>query len=272
MPRGVGLNQSVNLHFENGKVFTITYDYIGPSIFSYNITSYDDFPWFLLWGVGFDFLAENNVTINNQLFNFTKSIGGNNLDNAVGFEMNRFPNFTSGTQLNITINVANQISDQVTFYYFPQSINITEKKFILSYSGGSFEINGAFITNDASLVFVTINGTQCSISSYTNTRFTITYPPKNVGFDYVLILTVGGYRAESAVDFINGLTPTQTSTPTPTQTSTPNSTPKPSDDSKISISSNLKILVVVDDPLSPLNELNAIYELDVDQNNPNLNK
>ncbi|KAM9997726.1 hypothetical protein ACTFIY_007386 [Dictyostelium cf. discoideum] len=70
-----------------------------------------------------------------------------------------------------------------------------------------------------------------------NTKFAITYPPKDVDNDYVLILTVGGYREESVVDFIKGSTPTPSQTSTPSPSSTPNSS-----DSKISISSNITII------------------------------
>ncbi|KAN0030977.1 hypothetical protein ACTA71_003949 [Dictyostelium dimigraforme] len=77
--------------------------------------------------------------------------------------------------------------------------------------------------NNISLVNVTINGKQSSISSYSNIKFTINYPPNDPDTDYVLIIIVDGYRAESSVDLIDPSIPTPT--PTSTSTSTPSKTP-----------------------------------------------
>ncbi|KAK5577146.1 hypothetical protein RB653_002084 [Dictyostelium firmibasis] len=248
--RGIGKNIQKTITFQNNQTYTFNYSYIPPTIKQYSIIEIFDSKFFTLNGTGFNYQGENNVTINGTPITFTNAIGRSFYDDMIGFPFSQFPNLVLESKFTVSIDVAGQVSNQVTFYYFP-SINITEENLVLNNTGGSIDITGSFITNNSSLISVSINGTNCLLKSYTNSKFTISYPQLEVGDDYVLTLFVGGYALKLPVTYIQGPTPspTQTSTPTstptltptltPTQSQTPTPTSEPNDDA--SLSSNLSI-------------------------------
>ncbi|KAK5577114.1 hypothetical protein RB653_002052 [Dictyostelium firmibasis] len=227
---GFGKNLQKTITLQNNQKVTLNFSYIPPTIKSYSIFELMNSKFFVLNGTGFNFKGENNVTINGIPITFSNSGGGSNSDNIIGFNFTQFPSLAIETQFTVSIDVGGQVSNQVTFYYFP-SITITEKSLVLNSTGGSINITGSFITNNSSLISVSINGTKCSLISYTNSLFTISYPQFEVGDDYVLTLVVGGYAINLPVTYVQGPTPsptqTSTSTPTPTPSPTSTSTPTP---------------------------------------------
>ncbi|KAK5577147.1 hypothetical protein RB653_002085 [Dictyostelium firmibasis] len=241
---GIGKNIQKTITLQNNQTVTLNFSYIPPTIKSYSILEIMDSKFFTLNGTGFNFQGENNVTINGTPIPFSNSRGGSIYDNIIGLDLNHLPSLAIETQFTVSIDVAGQVSNQVTFYYFP-SINIIENSLVLNSTGGSIDITGSFITNNSSLISVSINGTNCLLKSYTNSKFRISYPQLEVGDDYVLTLFVGGYTVNLPVTYIQGPTPS----PTQTSTSTPTPTSEPNDDgslaSILSIPSCLLIILLI---------------------------
>ncbi|KAM9948113.1 hypothetical protein ACTFIT_001460 [Dictyostelium discoideum] len=152
----------------------------------------------------------------------------------IALPFDELPNFATESNFTVSALVGGQSSNEVTFYYF-NSINITEEKLVLNNTGGSVDINVLFGTNNISF---SINGTNCLVTSYTNSKLTIEYPSKQVGDNYVLILNVGGYAVNLVVEYIEG---GETPTPSTTPSTTPSSTPTQSSDDDGSTSSTLSI-------------------------------
>ncbi|KAM9970579.1 hypothetical protein ACTFIR_002440 [Dictyostelium discoideum] len=243
IPTGVGTNKNITVTFQNGQQRTFYYDYIPPFIKSYSFQEIDGQKYFTINGTGFDFYNSNNITINGQQITFYNALGGGDNDGMIGLHFSSLPNFATESKFTVSALVGGQSSNEVTFYYF-NSINITEEKLVLNNTGGSVDINGLFGTNDTSMVSVSINGTNCLVTSYTNSKLTIQYPSNQIGDSYVLTLNVGGYAVNLVVKYIEGgETPTPSTTPstTPTQSTTPSSTPTQSPDGDGSTSSTLSI-------------------------------
>ncbi|KAM9993629.1 hypothetical protein ACTFIZ_011601 [Dictyostelium cf. discoideum] len=229
IPMGIGTNKSITVTFQNGEQRTFEYSYVPPFIKSYAVIEFGSNKYFTINGTGFDFDAPNNITINGQQIAFYNALGGGNNDGMIGLLFNELPNFETESKFTVSAFVGGQSSNEVTFYYF-NSINITEEKLVLNNTGGSVDINGSFGTNNISLVSVSINGTICLVTSYTNSKLTIKYPSNQVGDNYVLTLNVGGYAVNLAVEYIQGgeITPSPTpSTDPPTPSTDP---PTPSTD------------------------------------------
>ncbi|KAM9970570.1 hypothetical protein ACTFIR_002431 [Dictyostelium discoideum] len=211
IPRGVGTNKSIDVTFQNGEQRTFNYSYLPPFIKSYAFLELDGQNYFTINGTGFDFDNSNSIIINGQQFKFSEAWGGGHYDCLITLNIEELPNFATESKFTVSALVGGQSSNKVTFYYF-NSINITEEKLVLNNTGGSVDINGSFGTNKISLVSVSINGTNCLVTSYKNSKLTIQYPSKQVGNNYVLTLNVGGYAVNLVVEYIEG-----GETPTPTQ-------------------------------------------------------
>ncbi|KAM9995116.1 hypothetical protein ACTFIY_001299 [Dictyostelium cf. discoideum] len=225
VPKGVGTNKSITVTFQNGEQRTFDYSYVPPFIKSYAFLEIGSNKYFTINGTGFDFENSNNITINGQQITFYNAIGGGDNDAMIGLSINELPNFDTESKFTVSAFVGGQSSNEVTFYYF-NSINITEEKLVLNNTGGSVDINGSFGTNNISLISVSINGTNCLVTSYTNSKLTIEYPSNQVGDNYVLTLNVGGYAVNLVVEYIEGgETPSPSTTPSSTASTTPSTTP-----------------------------------------------
>ncbi|KAM9970572.1 hypothetical protein ACTFIR_002433 [Dictyostelium discoideum] len=241
IPKGVGTNKNITVNFQNGEQRTFNYSYVPPFIKSYGFIELDGHKYFTINGTGFDFENSNNITINGQQFTFYNAMGGGDNDGMIGLLIEELPNFATESKFTVSALVGGQSSNEVTFYYF-NSINITEEKLVLNNTGGSVDINGSFGTNNISLVSASINGTNCLVTSYTNSKLTIQYPSNQVGDNYVLTLNVGGYAVNVVVEYIEGgETPTPSPTPSTTPSTTPSSTPTQSPGDDGSTSSTLSI-------------------------------
>ncbi|KAM9975052.1 hypothetical protein ACTFIW_008527 [Dictyostelium discoideum] len=242
IPMGVGTNKSITVTFQNGEQRTFNYSYVPPFIKSYGFFESNDQKYFTINGTGFDFYNPNNITINGQPFSFYNALEGGDNDGLIALPFNSLPNFATESKLTVSALVGGQSSNEVTFYYF-NSINITEEKLVLNNTGGSVDINGLFGTNNISLASVSINGTNCLVTSYTNSKLTIQYPSNQIGDNYLLTLNVGGYAVNLVVEYVETPTPSPSTTPstTPTQSTTPSSTPTQSPGDDGSTSSTLSI-------------------------------
>ncbi|KAM9970578.1 hypothetical protein ACTFIR_002439 [Dictyostelium discoideum] len=242
IPMGVGTNKNITVTFQNGEKRTFNYSYVPPFIKSYGLLELDGLNYFTINGTGFDFDYSNNITINGQQFSFYNALGGGDNDGLIALPLNEVPNFATESKFTVSAFVGGQSSNEVTFYYF-NSINITEEKLVLNNTGGSVDLNGSFVTNNISLVSVSINDTNCLVTSYTNSKLTIQYPSNQIGDNYVLTLNVGGYAVNLVVEYVETPTPSPSTTPsaTPTQSTTPSSTPTQSPGDDGSTSSTLSI-------------------------------
>ncbi|KAM9970574.1 hypothetical protein ACTFIR_002435 [Dictyostelium discoideum] len=241
IPRGVGTNKNITVTFQNGEQRTFNYSYVPPFIKSYGFLELGSNKYLTINGTGFDFDNTNIITINGQQITFYNALGGGDNDGMIGLPFNEVPNFDIETKFTVSALVGGQSSNEVTFYYF-NSINITEEKLVLNNTGGSVDLNGSFVTNNISLVSASINGTNCLVTSYTNSKLTIQYPSNQVGDNYVLTLNVGGYAVNLVVEYIEGgETPTPSPTPSTTPSTTPSSTPTQSPGDDGSTSSTLSI-------------------------------
>ncbi|KAM9995119.1 hypothetical protein ACTFIY_001303 [Dictyostelium cf. discoideum] len=170
IPKGVGTNKSINITFQIGEQTTIYYSYVLPFIKSFSIVELEGQKFLTINGTGFDFENSNNITINGQQITFNNAMGGGDNDGMIVLN-GSLPNFDTESKFTVSAFVGGQSSNEVTFYYF-NSINITEEKLVLNNTGGSVDING---------LFVSINGINCLVTSYTNSKLTIEYPSNQVG-------------------------------------------------------------------------------------------
>ncbi|KAN0038289.1 hypothetical protein ACTA71_000461 [Dictyostelium dimigraforme] len=222
IPRNTGTHKQVNVVFSNGQTHSFNVSFIPPTIKSYGSLEYEGLLVFTLNGTGFNFIEENNITINGISYNFTRAIGGGTEDNLIGYPLSDFPSFSNETQFTVFATVDGQISNEISFYYF-RSIEVYNENLVLNNTGGSIDIDGSFGTNNVSMVSISINGTKCSVSSMTTTKLTINYPPNQPANNLQLLLNIGGFAVNIPVSYIQVQTPIPSTTSSSTSSSTTSS-------------------------------------------------
>ncbi|KAM9956503.1 hypothetical protein ACTFIR_003221 [Dictyostelium discoideum] len=236
IPKGEGSNKTFIANFGYQFKFsqTFTYSYELPVITSY---SFGNDSKFYLNGNGFSFINNNSITLNGVSYKLTiattaddQQASGNGYSSSISFiddggggEINNpIDSMLIGDEFNVSITVGNQVSNIVTFYLYKSiSISISSlsntKLNISGSSGGSgsslvtVTFDGEFGTTNSKIVFVNINGIQCSVKSVTPQSLTISsYPSVPSVGKYQISINVGGLIFNDQIEYIK--TPTTTNT------------------------------------------------------------
>ncbi|KAN0015635.1 hypothetical protein ACTFIU_008376 [Dictyostelium citrinum] len=155
-----------------------------------------------LYGQWFGYYVPNSVYINNGNGDTVQTASlSNGYDVLVLTPSTAMPSLGDSFSVKVTVKGR---STTVNFIYM-QSISM--QTLPIYRTGGIATFTGLYTVSNPNVVSLTIDGTQCNVTTISPTSITFIYPSKAIG-QYTLLIYIGGYEYSTTVQYTNPPTPT----------------------------------------------------------------
>ncbi|KAN0036946.1 hypothetical protein ACTFIV_002270 [Dictyostelium citrinum] len=155
-----------------------------------------------LYGQWFGYYVPNSVYINNGNGDTIQTASlSNGYDVLVLTPSTTIPSLGDSFSVKVTVKGR---STTVNFIYM-QSISI--QTLPIYRTGGIATFTGFYTVSNPNVVSLTIDGTQCNVTTISPKSITFIYPSKSIG-QYILLINIGGYEYSTTVQYTNPPTPT----------------------------------------------------------------